>query len=222
MSGPSRAEWALRVDVVTTARAMNASGLNRGTSGNVSTRLALDGFDGFLVTPSGMAYERIGPADVVALDTHGSPRDADAPVPSSEWRFHGAIYAARPEANAIVHTHSVFATALACHGLNIPPFHYMIAMAGGHDVRCAPYARFGTHELADAVLTALAGRTACLMANHGMVAIGPDLDRALALAREIETLAETYWRARQIGEPMLLSSAEMTAVIDRFAHYGQR
>lgn len=207
----------LREGVVRTARAMNGAGINRGKSGNVSARLVRDGFDGFLVTPSAVAYERIAPEDVVAVSLAGVATGALAP--SSEWRFHRDIYETRDDAQAIVHAHAPFATSLACLRRGIPPFHYMIAMAGGSDIRCAPYATFGTQELSDHAITALEGRTACLLANHGMIAIGRSLDAALALAVEVETLAEMYWRALQVGEPVLLRDDEMQAVLAKFAAY---
>ena len=142
-------------------------------------------------------------------------------LPSSEWRFHRDIYVARPELNAIVHAHSPFATTLACLARDIPAFHYMIAVAGGKDIRCAPYATFGTQELSDRALVALEGRQACLLANHGMIAVGSSLAKALALAVEVEALAEQYWRALQIGAPNLLSDAEMDIVLKKFQTYGQ-
>jgi L-fuculose-phosphate aldolase len=210
---------ALREAVVATARSMNAAGINRGKSGNVSARWAHEGFDGFLVTPSGLPYERTKAEDVVAVSLEGQAHGSRAP--SSEWRFHRDIYARRADAHAIVHTHAPFATALACLRRGIPPFHYMVARAGGADIRCAPYATFGTQALSDHVLAALDGRRACLMANHGMVAFGDGLDDALALAVEVETLAEMYWRALQVGEPVLLSPEEMDVVLGKFADYGK-
>ena len=216
---PHHAETDLRSAVLATAVAMNAAGINRGTAGNVSARWRTDAFDGFLVTPSGLAYDRTTPDDIVATTLDGEARGTR--VPSSEWRFHRDIYRARPEAQAIVHTHAPFATTLACLDRGIPPFHYMIAVAGGRDIRCAPYATFGTQELSDHVVAALADRRACLLAHHGMIALGESLDVALALAVEVETLAEMYWRALQIGEPALLSDTEMDVVIAKFATYGQ-
>lgn len=208
-------ELALRREIIATALAMNARGLNRGKSGNVSARIE----SGFLVTPTGLAYESMRPEDVVAMNLSGEALGARAP--SSEWRFHRDIYVARPEAAAIVHAHSAFATTLACLGKGIPAFHYMIAVAGGKDIRCAPYATFGTQELSDRALQALEERRACLLANHGMIAIGPTLADALALAVEVEALAEQYWRALQIGEPNLLPDAEMSRVLEKFKTYGQ-
>jgi len=213
---------ALRAQIVATAREMNALGINRGKSGNVSARLAHDGFDGYLVTPTGLPYAEMGADDVVAMPREGDERDAiGARLPSSEWRFHRDIYATRPEVGAIVHAHSPFATTLACLDRGIPAFHYMIAVAGGDDIRCAPYATFGTQALSDRVVAALAGRRACLLAHHGMIATGPSLASALALAVEVETLAEMYWRALQVGEPTTLSDDEMRVVLEKFATYGQ-
>jgi len=209
-------ETMLREEIIATALRMIAVGLNRGTSGNVSARIA----GGFLVTPSGLAYESTRPEDIVAVAQDGSARGAR--LPSSEWRFHRDIYAARPEVTAIVHAHSPFATTLACLGRSIPAFHYMIAVGGGSDIRCAPYATFGTQELSDYALNALEGRKACLLANHGMIALGVSLAQALALAVEVEALAEQYWRALQIGEPNLLPDAEMAVVLEKFRTYGQR
>lgn len=209
-------EAGLRAAVLATARAMNAERLNRGAAGNVSVRHG----DGFLITPTGMAYDACVPADVVqvGLDGHAvGPRQ-----PSSEWRFHRDIYAARTEAGAVVHAHSPFAVSLACQGLAVPPFHYMIARFGGIDVRCADYATFGTQELSDAVVTALAERRACLMAHHGMVVFGADLADALALAIELESLCEQYWRVLQLGEPRLLPEEEMARVLLRFRDYGKQ
>ena len=212
-------ERALREAVIGTAIAMNAAGINRGKSGNVSVRWRDGAFDGFLVTPTGIPYDRMTPEQIVAMTLTGEAR-GDV-LPSSEWRFHRDIYAARADAQAIVHAHAPFATTLACMHRGIPPFHYMIAVAGGKDIRCAPYATFGTQELSDHAVAALAGRRACLLANHGMIALGASVDAALALAVEVETLAEMYWRALQIGEPVLLPDAEMERVLEKFATYGQ-
>ena len=206
---------ALRDAVIATALEMNVLGINRGKAGNVSARIDT----GFLVTPSGMPYAEIGADDIVAMGTDGS--HASSRRPSSEWRFHRDIYAARSDAKAIVHTHSPFATTLACLDRGIPAFHYMIAVAGGHDIRCSPYATFGTQELSDHAVCALEGRRACLMSHHGMIAIGASLKQALALAVEVETLAEMYWRALQVGEPHVLSADEMERVIANFASYGK-
>ena len=212
-------EPALRTSIIATALAMNAAGINRGKSGNVSARLQTESLDGFLITPTGLPYAQIAAQDIVAMTLAGEAQGNR--LPSSEWRFHRDIYRARSDARAVVHTHAPFATSLACLARGIPPFHYMVAVAGGKDIRCAPYATFGTQELSDNAVAALEGRRACLLANHGMIAIGPSLDAALALAVEVETLAEMYWRALQVGEPILLSDAEMSVVVEKFSTYGQ-
>ena len=219
MNAAADSESALREAVVATARAMNGLGINRGKSGNVSARLSSDEFDGFLVTPTGLPYDETGRDDIVPMTLDGNARGSR--LPSSEWRFHRDIYRARPEVNAIVHTHAPFATSLACLHRGIPAFHYMVAVAGGNDIRCAPYATFGTQALSDHAVTALEGRRACLLANHGMIAIGATLAAALALAAEVETLAEMYWRALQIGQPEVLPDAEMDIVVEKFTTYGQ-
>ncbi len=203
----------LREQLLATARALVACGLNRGTAGNVSVR---DG-DGFLVTPSGMAVEIMMPEDMVAMDLAG--RAQGTRPPSSEWRFHRDILRTRPEVGAVIHTHAAFATTLACLRRDVPAFHYMVAVAGGSDIRCAPYALFGSQALSEAALEALQGRRACLLANHGMIAVGRDLAAALDLAREVETLCELYWRALQAGDPVLLSETEMVEVMRQFRGY---
>jgi len=215
-------EPALREAVIATARKMNALGINRGKSGNVSARLRHargDPSATFLITPTGLAYDQTTPEDIVAI----GPDDAahGARLPSSEWRFHRDIYRHRPDVGAIVHTHAPFATTLACLERGIPAFHYMVAVAGGKDIRCAPYATFGTQELSDHAVAALAGRRACLLANHGMIAVESSLDEALALAVEVESLAEMYWRALQVGAPIVLSDAEMDVVLEKFSTYAQ-
>lgn len=216
------AERSLRQHVIATALAMNDAGINRGKSGNVSARWREGAVDGYLITPSGLPYVETTPEDVVAMPLEGdAPLERGARRPSSEWRFHRDIYRARPEVGAIVHTHAPFATTLACLERGIPAFHYMIAIAGGHDIRCAPYATFGTQALSDHALAALADRRACLLSHHGMIALGATLEPALALAIEVETLAEMYWRALQVGTPENLSDAEMDIVLAKFATYGQ-
>jgi L-fuculose-phosphate aldolase len=207
---------ALRRDIVATARKMNALGINRGRSGNVSARVE----GGLLVTPSGVPYDELRPEDIVRMRFDGSYDGAL--LPSSEWRFHVGILAARPEAGALVHSHSNFATALACLGRGIPAFHYEVALAGGPDIRCAPYATFGTEELAENAIAAIAGRKACLLANHGVIAIGKGLAQALDVAVKVEALAEQYWAALQIGEPAILSPAEMAVVLKKYETYGRQ
>ena len=206
-------ETDLRQRVVDTARALNASGINQGTSGNVSARI--DG--GLLITPTSLPYEQMQPVDLVALDLQGQPLHDGQRRPSSEWRLHADILRQRPEAQAVVHCHSTSATALACHGRDIPPFHYMVAIAGGSTVRCAPYALFGTQAFSDLALEALAGRQAALLAQHGQVTLAASLDQALRLAIEVETLARMYLQALQLGEPPLLSPEQMAAVQHQFA-----
>ncbi len=213
---PTAAETDLRRAVIDTALRMNALGVNQGTSGNVSARWG----EGLLITPSGVPYERLEPDSIVFMDMEGTPRGGL--LPSSEWRFHRDILAARPDVGAVVHTHSAFATTLACLGRGIPAFHYMVAAAGGLDIRCAPYATFGTQALSDHALAALDGRAACLLANHGQIATGPNLEKALALAVEVESLAGMYWRALQIGEPVLLDAEEMAVVLEKFKSYGKQ
>jgi L-fuculose-phosphate aldolase len=211
---------ALRQQVIATAAEMNASGINANQAGNVSVRCRRGTHDGFLITPTGVPY------DVLTVDSLVFMRLSDAKVvgrmaPSSEWRFHRDILHTRPEFAAIVHTHSPAATALACHGVGLPPFHYMVAAAGGSDIRCAPYATFGTQALSDHALAALADRRACLLAHHGVVACGTSLAAALTLATEVEHLARIYLHARTLGEPPRLPDDEMQRVLDKFRHYGQ-
>ena len=205
----------LRQQVIDTALKMNALGINQGKSGNVSARSG----EGFLITPTGLPYEQTIPEDIVFMRPDGGCDGSR--LPSSEWRFHRDLYAHRPEANAIVHTHSLHATTLACLGRGIPAFHYMVAVAGGRDIRCAPYATFGTQQLSDHALVALQDRKACLLAQHGMIATGASLEQALALAVEVETLAQIYLQALQIGAPVLLSDDEMDRVLEKFKTYGQ-
>jgi L-fuculose-phosphate aldolase len=195
---------------------MNAAGINRGAAGNVSAREG----DGFVITPTGMAYDECTPDDMAKVGLDGTAQGRRKP--SSEWRFHRDIYAARPEAGAVIHCHSPFATALACQEIEIPPFHYMIARFGGDTLRCAAYATFGTQELSDAILVALQDRKACLMGHHGMVAFGKNLKEALALAVELESLCEQYWRVLQLGAPKLLPAEEMARVIEKFRDYGRQ
>lgn len=201
--------------VIAAARAMSEEGLSPGTSGNISLRIS----GGLLVTPTGMPADRLSPEDIVALDTAGRAAPGQR-APSSEWPFHVAILAARPEVGAVVHCHSRFATTLACLRRPIPAFHYMVAVAGGADIRCADYATFGTPELSDAAVAALAGRKACLLANHGQIALGATLESALKLAREVEVLAAQYAGVLALGKPILLDAAEMNRVIAKFATYG--
>jgi len=207
-------ERSARESVVAAARAMDAQGLNRGTSGNVSLRFR----DRLLITPSGLPTARMGPDDVVPLEFDGThPPDQR---PSSEWRFHRDILASRPELAAVVHAHPIHSTAFAMCGREIPAVHYMIAAFGGPNVRCAPYAAYGTAELSELALAALAGRNVCLLANHGMIAAGESLEKALWLAVELETLCQQYAVALQVGAPMILSDHEIGQIVERFRGYG--
>ncbi|MDR2926002.1 MAG: class II aldolase/adducin family protein [Azoarcus sp.] len=207
---------ALADELLATTRALKAHRLNTGASGNASARC--DG--GFLVTPSGLPPEQCAAADMVWMGMDGVSDGRLAP--STEWRIHRDIYADIPDAGAVIHAHSPFATALACQRADIPPFHYMIALFGGDSVRCAAYATFGTEALSKNALAALAGRNACLLANHGMLAYGRDLAHARAQAVELEALCEQYWRARQPVPPVLLSEKDMADALECFRHYGGR
>ncbi len=206
----------LRRAIIDTCLRMNALGINQGTSGNVSGRTP----EGFLITPSGIPYEQTAPKQIVAMDLEGGYHGDW--LPSSEWRMHLDIYKERPEAQAVVHTHSVYATALASLRTEVPAFHYMIGVAGGPSLRCSDYATFGTEALSKTMLKALRGRTACLLANHGMICFGPSLEKALWLAGEIETLCQQYFIACQAGTPKILSGAEMKRVLARFKTYGKQ
>jgi len=212
-----RAERDARGAVIETALAMSRSGLSPGRSGNVSCRWKT----GMLITPTGMAYDAIDLHDIVFVDAKGEVPDKKAKKPSSEWRFHLAAYRARPDMNAVVHTHSLNATVLACAHKAIPAFHYMVAVAGGSDIPLVPYDTFGTQELARYVAKGLFHRNACLMANHGQIAIGATLPAALELAQEVEVLATQYCKVLALGEPVILPADEMKRVLKRFKSYGQ-
>ncbi len=205
-----------RKALIAAARRLDPLGINHGMSGNVSIRAG----QGLLVTPTGIAYDELAPGQIVWMTPTGEWSGGHAP--SSEWRFHCNILRARPDLAAVVHTHARHATALACQHQGIPAFHYMVAMAGGANIRCAPYATFGSEELATRAVEALEGRRACLLANHGMIACGETLEKALALAVEVEALAAMYLQARQVGAPVLLDAEEMARVLAKFATYGQQ
>lgn len=194
-------------------------GLNRGTSGNVSIRVGNNlQQPGFLITPSGMPVDKMTPEDMVWMDFAGNT--SGTRQPSSEWRFHLDILKNKPEVNAVIHTHSMFATTLSTFRRDMPAFHYMIALAGGDSIRCAPYALFGSQQLSDNAIAALQDRKACLLANHGMIAVGETLEKALSITVEVETLCEQYLRALQVGEPYILTHEEMLEVQERFKSYG--
>ncbi|RUL70176.1 class II aldolase/adducin family protein [Dyella choica] len=204
----------LREQIVAYGLKLTPSGLSQGTSGNLSVRHG----NGFLITPSGTPYEEITPEGVVQVAMDGS--HAEGLRPSSEWRFHRDIYAARPDLHAIVHAHPPYSTALSMCRIQIPAVHYMIAVSGGDSIRCADYYTYGSQALSDAVMRAMEGRLACLMANHGMLAAGPNLEQAMWRAVEVETLSRQYALALQVGKPVLLTDAEVAQALEKFSNYG--
>lgn len=210
-------EVALREAIVAEARRMNEIGLNQGTSGNISARIG----DTMLITPSATPYETMQPSDIAAMAIDGALGDWRGPLkPSTEWRFHRDILRARADAGAVVHTHATYCTVLAIQRRSIPACHYMIAAFGGNDVRCAPYATYGTEELAAHALTALEGRNACLLANHGMIVVGATLAKAMWLAVELETLARQFYLSAPIAAPVILGDDEIAETARGFASYG--
>ena len=204
--------------VVAAVQRFDALGLNRGSTGNVSVREERAGQPGMLITPTGSHADTVRPQDLVWVGADG--RTAGDGQPSSEWLFHAAVYSVRPDLQAVVHTHSTHATALACLRRGLPAFHYMVAIAGGDDVPCVPYHLFGSEALSRAVAGAFAARDACLLANHGLVAAGASLRRAMQVALEIESLCEAYLKALAVGAPVLLNREEMADVRRRFLSYG--
>jgi L-fuculose-phosphate aldolase len=211
---PAMSDRAKRQSIIDACLRMNSLGINQGTSGNISLRHE----DGLLITPTGTPYETMQPEQIVFMKLDGTV--ATNQRPSSEWRFHRDILKARPEVNAVVHAHPPYSTILAIMGMAIPAVHYMIACAGGDTIRCAPYATFGTEELSQHAVAALEDRWTCLLAHHGMIAIGSSLDKAMWLAVEVETLARQYHGCLQIGTPPLLPRAEIENVMGRMAGYG--
>jgi L-fuculose-phosphate aldolase len=211
---PAMSDRAKRQSIIDACLRMNELGINQGTSGNISLRHD----DGLLITPTGTPYETMQPEQIVFMKLDGTVETNQRP--SSEWRFHRDILKARPEVNAVVHAHPPYSTILAIMGMAIPAVHYMIACAGGDTIRCAPYATFGTEELSQHAVTALEDRSACLLAHHGMIVVGPSLDKAMWLAVEVETLARQYHGCLQIGTPPLLPRAEIDNVMGRMAGYG--
>ena len=225
MQGASVADMTdLRRQVIETARRMNALGINVNKSGNVSVRSSLDGLDGFFITPTGLDYDLLEVEDIVfiAFDQEVRSRIQNKRLPSSEWLMHERVYCQRADVKAIVHTHSVYATALACQELGIPAFHYMVAAAGGSSIECTSYALFGTKELADIAAQALCHCNACLLSHHGVLAAEKSLKKALKLAHEVENLAHMYVLTRLLGEPKILSEEQMSDVLKRFQTYGQQ
>ncbi len=213
-------EKKLRDELVLIARRINSIGLNQGTSGNLSVRIN----GGILITPSSVPYEEMKASDLVSLDLLGNPSFDGQLKPSSEWRLHLDIMKSRAEIGAIIHSHSVNATALSCHERCIPSFHYMTAIAGGNDIRCSNYATFGTQEFSESALEALDERFSCLLSHHGQIAIGKTLNNALQVATEVETLSKMYLKACLLGEPPLLSSQQMDEVHEQFRslNYGNK
>ncbi len=209
------AECRSRDEALAAVRRLDALGMNRGSTGNLSLRSG----EGMLITPTGMGADELRPQDLVWLGWDGTLRGDWQP--SSEWHFHQAIYRARPDLNAVVHTHAVHAAALACLRRELPAFHYMVAVAGGDHVPCVPYHLFGTEALSDAVAAAMQAVDACLLANHGLVAAGATLAQAIKVLLEIESLCEVYLKALAVGEPAILSAPEMAAVIEKFGAYGK-
>jgi L-fuculose-phosphate aldolase len=210
----TRGETKKRQAIIDACRRMNALGINQGTSGNISVRHG----DGLLITPTSVPYEAMTPDQIVFMGLDGS--HAKNQRPSSEWRFHLDILRSRNEVEAVVHAHPIHCTILAIMGLEIPPIHYMIAVAGGDSIRCAPYATYGTPELSAHALKALEDRQACLLDHHGMIATGPSLSKAMWLAVEVETLARQYHGCLQIGRPPLLPTDEIERVRLKMAGYG--
>jgi L-fuculose-phosphate aldolase len=211
---PTTKDREKRQSIIDACLRMNTLGINQGTSGNISLRHG----DGMLITPTSTPYEAMKPDQIVYMHLDGNHDPSQRP--SSEWRFHRDILKARPEVQAIVHTHPPYSTMLAIMGMEIPPVHYMVAVAGGDTIRCAPYATFGTQELSEHAVRALEGRLACLLEHHGMIAVGPSLAKAMWLAVEVETLARQYHGCLQIGTPPLLSKEEIERVRLRMAGYG--
>ena len=213
----------LKQQVIDYSLKLNSTNLSPLRSGNLSVRAKIDDDEGFYITPSGMKYEKLKLTDIVfmSLNTeYDYLKIANSGLnPSSEWRFHQDIYRKKPEAKAIVHTHSAHATAISTHRKSIPPFHYMIALAGGEDIKCAEYATFGTKELSQNVIKALENRSACLMSNHGQVAFGKNLDQAFELAQEIENICHQYTIALKLGDPKILSLEEMKKVLEKAKDY---
>lgn len=209
-----KAGFMLRQKLVDASQALNDRGLNQGTSGNISVRSS----GGLLITPSALAYSKYTAGDMVEMDLTGNSYTGQR-KPSSEFRLHIDIYKHYPHAGCVLHAHPPWCTTLACLEKPIPPFHYMIAVAGGQDIRCAPYATYGTEELSTHVVKALEGRSACLLAHHGLVCHAGDLEEVLDLAVEVESLARIYIQALQVSEVPLLSEGQINEVLAKFKEY---
>jgi L-fuculose-phosphate aldolase len=215
----TKEELELRKGIIAACRAMNSLGINQGTSGNISARYGAN----MLITPSGVPYEDLKPGDIAVMPIEGEYGSWKGPLnPSSEWRFHLDIMRSRSDVGSVVHTHSTYATTLAICGKEIPAIHYMVAAAGGPNVRVAPYATYGTKELSEHAIEALEGRTCCLLRNHGVIATGSNLKRALWLAVEIETLAKQYYLSLAVGDAQILPDGEIVQVIEKFKNYGPK
>lgn len=216
-AGSAAEELALRTEIIARCREMNASGINQGTSGNISARWG----DRMLITPSAIPYDAMEPGMIASMPLSGGTGEWEGPLkPSTEWRFHLRLLQSRPDMNAVVHAHSTYCTTLAMARKGIPAAHYMIAAFGGNDVRCAGYARYGTGELADLAIAAMEGRTACLLANHGMIALGESLSKAMWRAIELETIARQYYLTLAIGGPVVLTREEIDETLKGFSTYG--
>ena len=207
----------LRSEVIKYSKKLNITNLSALRSGNISIRAKENGVEGFYITPSGRKYSSLKPKDIIFVSLKGSSKKKGKP--SSEWRFHQDIYVNKKEAKAIVHAHSTCATAVSTHQKNIPAFHYMVAVAGGEDIKCTKYATFGTKSLSKNIIEALKNRTACLIANHGQVAFGDTLEKSFELAQEIENICHQYINALRIGIPKILSKKEMKIVLGKFKNY---
>ena len=208
----------LKKEVIKYSKKLNATNLSALRSGNISVRVKVNGVEGFYITPSGRKYSSLKPKDIVFVSLKGV-YDKKKGKPSSEWRFHQDIYVNKKDAKAIVHAHSPHATAVSSHGKSVPPFHYMIALAGGEDIKCAEYATFGTEDLSKNVIKALENRSACLMSNHGQVAFGKNLENAFELAQEVENICHQYTIALKLGNPKILSFEEMKKVLEKAKNY---
>ncbi len=208
----------IKKELIRYSKKLNTTNLSALRSGNISVRAKVNGIDGFFITPSGMKYSLLKVKDIPFVSLRGR-YDKKKSKPSSEWRFHQKIYVNKKEAKAIVHAHSTCATAVSSHQKNIPAFHYMVAVAGGEDIKCSKYATFGTKKLSENILKALKNRTACLIANHGQVAFGNNLDKTFELAQEIENICHQYINALRIGIPKILSKKEMKIVLGKFKNY---